>query len=175
MKRAAGIVTDRGGSTSHAAIVSRELGVPAVVGTGTATQCCATARRSPCPAPRARSGVIYDGLLDFDFEDIDLSAIPETRTEVMVNIADPAAAFQWWRLPARGVGLARMEFIINNADQGPPDGAAPSRAGLRRRPADSRTGRAAMRARPTISSRRWRAASGRLAAPVLSPIRRSSG
>ncbi|MBA3055669.1 MAG: phosphoenolpyruvate synthase [Sphingomonadales bacterium] len=114
MKRAAGIVTDRGGSTSHAAIVSRELGVPAVVGTGTATSALCDGQEITLSCASGEKGLIFEGLLEFGVEDIDISAIPETRTEVMLNIADPAAAFQWWRLPAKGVGLARMEFIINN-------------------------------------------------------------
>lgn len=113
MKRAAGIITDRGGSTSHAAIVSRELGVPAVVGTGTATATFRDGQDVTLSCASGDKGLIYEGLLDFEAEDIDLSAIPETRTAVMLNIADPSAAFQWWRLPAKGVGLARMEFIIN--------------------------------------------------------------
>lgn len=114
MKRASGIVTDRGGSTSHAAIVSRELGVPAVVGTGAATTILRDGQDITLSCASGEKGLIFEGLLDYAAEDIDLSAIPETRTEVMLNIADPAASFQWWRLPARGVGLARMEFIINN-------------------------------------------------------------
>jgi pyruvate,water dikinase len=113
MKRAAGIVTDRGGSTSHAAIVSRELGVPAVVGTGNATATLHDGQDITLSCAGGETGLVFDGLLDFDFEDIDLSAIPPTKTAVMVNIADPSAAFQWWRLPAKGVGLARMEFIVN--------------------------------------------------------------
>jgi pyruvate, water dikinase len=115
MKRAAGIITDHGGTTSHAAIVSRELGVPAIVGTGDAsvrildgeeiTLCCAD----------GDVGTVYRGLLTFDKEEIEVDAVPATRTEIMVNMASPSAAFQWWRLPAKGVGLARMEFIINSA------------------------------------------------------------
>jgi pyruvate, water dikinase len=114
MKRAAGIVTDRGGSTSHAAIVSRELGVPAVVGIGNATSVLHDGQEITLSCASGEKGLIFEGLLDYAAEDIDLSVIPETRTEIMLNIADPAAAFQWWRLPAKGVGLARMEFIINN-------------------------------------------------------------
>jgi pyruvate,water dikinase len=114
MKRAAGIITDRGGSTSHAAIVSRELGVPAIVGTHDATVKLSNAQEITLSCASGEIGLVYSGLLDFGVEDIDLSAIPETRTELMLNIADPAAVFQWWRLPAKGVGLARMEFIINN-------------------------------------------------------------
>lgn len=114
MKRAAGIVTDHGGSTSHAAIVSRELGVPAVVGTGTATSLIRHGQEITVSCASGDKGQVFAGLVDFDVDEIDLSAIPETRTQVMVNIADPSAAFQWWKLPAKGVGLARMEFIINN-------------------------------------------------------------
>lgn len=114
MKRAAGIVTDHGGSTSHAAIVSRELGVPAVVGTGTATSLVRDGQEITVSCASGDKGQVFAGKLDYAVEDIDLSAIPETCTQVMVNIADPSAAFQWWKLPARGVGLARMEFIISN-------------------------------------------------------------
>ncbi len=113
MKRAVGIVTDHGGSTSHAAIVSRELGVPAVVGAGNATTSLRDGQNITLSCAGGETGLVFDGLLAFDFEDINLSAIPATKTAVMVNIADPAAAFQWWPLPAKGVGLARMEFIIN--------------------------------------------------------------
>ena len=114
MKRASGIITDHGGNTSHAAIVSRELGVPAVVGTGNATSVLHSGQDITLSCATGETGMVFDGLLDFESEEIDVGALPETRTNVMVNIADPAAAFQWWRLPAKGVGLARMEFIINN-------------------------------------------------------------
>jgi len=113
MKRAAGIVTDHGGATSHAAIVSRELGVPAIAGTGNATSVLGHQQDITLCCAEGDVGSVYAGLLPFDREEIDLGTIPQTRTEVMVNIANPAAAFQWWRLPAKGVGLARMEFIIN--------------------------------------------------------------
>ncbi|XAS64325.1 phosphoenolpyruvate synthase [Micrococcaceae bacterium Sec5.8] len=113
MKRAAGIVTDRGGPTSHAAIVSRELGVPAVVGTGNATTVLAEDVPVTISCAEGDEGRVYAGSLAYKTEDVDLGELPETRTKVMVNIASPAAAFQWWRLPADGVGLARMEFIIS--------------------------------------------------------------
>ena len=115
MKRAAGIVTDHGGTTSHAAIVSRELGVPAVVGTGNGTALLRDGRPVTLSCAEGERGTVYDGKLDFSAEEIDLSALPATRTDMMVNLADPDMALRWWRLPARGVGLARMEFIINNA------------------------------------------------------------
>jgi len=114
MKRAAGIVTDHGGTTSHAAIVSRELGVAAVVGTGDASTCIRDGQKITLSCAEGEVGLVYDGLLDFEQAEIDIGSLPVTKTAVMVNIANPAAAFQWWRLPARGVGLARMEFIINS-------------------------------------------------------------
>lgn len=114
MTRASGIVTDHGGPTSHAAIVSRELGIPAVVGTGTATEVLKEGQDITLSCAEGDQGHIYEGTLTFETEEIDLGTLPATRTAVMVNIASPAAAFQWWRLPAAGVGLARMEFIINN-------------------------------------------------------------
>ncbi|MCY7286795.1 MAG: phosphoenolpyruvate synthase [Cryobacterium sp.] len=114
MTRAAGIVTDHGGPTSHAAIVSRELGVPAVVGTGTATDVLTDGQLITISCAEGDEGYVFEGKLTFETEEIDLGTVPETRTNVMVNIASPAAAFEWWRLPADGVGLARMEFIINN-------------------------------------------------------------
>lgn len=114
MKRAAGIVTDHGGPTSHAAIVSRELGVAAVVGTGDATEVLAGREVVTLSCAEGEEGHVYDGKLDFEVEEVDTGSLAETRTDIMVNIASPAAAFTWWRLPAAGVGLARMEFIINN-------------------------------------------------------------
>ena len=114
MKRAAGIVTDHGGPTSHAAIVARELGVPAVVGTGKATAVLHDGDPITLDCATGDKGLIYPGVLPFDREEVDLAALPTTRTQIMVNIADPATAFTWWQLPANGVGLARMEFIISN-------------------------------------------------------------
>ncbi|CCA93162.1 MULTISPECIES: phosphoenolpyruvate synthase [Novosphingobium] len=115
MKRAAGIVTDHGGTTSHAAIVSRELGVPAIVGTGNGTDVLSEGQAITLSCAEGDRGHVYEGALAFDAEDIDLAAIPDTRTAIMVNLASPAAALRWWRLPAKGVGLARMEFIVSNA------------------------------------------------------------
>lgn len=112
MKRAAGIVTDHGGPTSHAAIVSRELGVPAIVGTGTATAVLTEGKTVTVSCAEGAEGRVYDGAVAFDSVDVDLGELPRTRTGIMVNVASPAAAFRWWRLPADGVGLARMEFII---------------------------------------------------------------
>lgn len=114
MTRASGIITDHGGSTSHAAIVSRELGIPAVVGTGTATTTLRDGQEVTLSCAEGDVGHVYDGVLTFETQQIDLRRLPPTRTKVMVNVASPEAAFRWWRLPAQGVGLARMEFIIND-------------------------------------------------------------
>lgn len=114
MKRAAGIITDHGGATSHAAIVSRELGVPAVVGTGTATQLLREGQSVTLSCAEGDRGAIYDGVLPFRCEEIDIGQLPAVHTELMVNLASPSAAYRWWRLPGSGVGLARMEFIISN-------------------------------------------------------------
>lgn len=114
MKRAAGIITDHGGTTSHAAIVSRELGVPAIVGSQVASRLLQDGQMVTLSCAEGDRGVVYDGVLAFEATDIDLTELPETRTDMMLNIASPAAAMRWWRLPARGVGLARMEFVINH-------------------------------------------------------------
>ncbi|UUN25613.1 phosphoenolpyruvate synthase [Streptomyces sp. FIT100] len=112
MKRASAIVTDHGGRTSHAAIVSRELGVPAVVGSGRATRVLRDGQDVTVSCAEGEHGHVYAGLLDYEETETDLSGLPSTRTRVMLNLADPAAAFRWWRLPADGVGLARLEFIV---------------------------------------------------------------
>ena len=114
MKRAAAIVTDHGGRTSHAAIVSRELGLPAIVGAGNATHVLHDEQMVTVSCAEGDLGFVYEGVADYETEDLDLTAIPATRTKVMLNLADPAAAFRWWRLPADGVGLARMEFVVSN-------------------------------------------------------------
>lgn len=114
MKRAAAIVTDHGGRTSHAAIVSRELGLPAVVGTGNATATLCNGETVTVSCAEGDQGYIYRGAARFTVEDIALGTIPATRTKVMINLADPAAASRWWQLPCDGVGLARMEFVIAN-------------------------------------------------------------
>ena len=114
MKRAAAIVTDHGGTTSHAAIVSRELGLPAVVGTGDASRTIPEGQELTVSCAAGDRGTVYEGTLAFDVEEVDLGELPESRTAIMVNVASPAAAFRWWRLPADGVGLARMEFVVNN-------------------------------------------------------------
>ncbi len=114
MKRVAGIVTDQGGRTCHAAIVSRELGIPAIVGTGDATHVLQDDQEVTLSCAEGDEGNIYEGILDYESTEVDLSDVPDTKTQIMMNIASPAAAFRWWQLPAQGIGLARMEFIINN-------------------------------------------------------------
>ncbi len=114
MKKAAAIVTDHGGRTSHAAIVSRELGLTAVVGAGDATAKLADGQEVTVSCAEGDTGFVYAGLLDFEVEEIAIDSIPATRTKVMLNLADPAGAFTWWQLPTDGVGLARMEFIVEN-------------------------------------------------------------
>ncbi len=114
MRRAAAIVTDRGGRTSHAAIVSRELGVPAIVGTGDATKVLEQEQYVTVSCAEGDEGFVYEGVAEFVTEDMDVTAVPRTRTKIMLNLANPAAAFRWWQLPADGVGLARIEFVIAN-------------------------------------------------------------
>ena len=117
MKRARGIVTDKGGATSHAAIVSRELGITAVVGTSNATSVIANGQDITVSCAEGDTGHVYEGLLASSREDVDLGDLPATRTAVMLNMASPSKAFKWWRLPAHGIGLARMEFVINDMVQ----------------------------------------------------------
>jgi len=115
MKKAGAIVTDHGGRTSHAAIVSRELGLPAVVGTGEATATLEDGQEVTVSCAEGDEGFVYEGIAEVEETELDLTDVPDTETLVMLNLANPAAAFRWWRLPADGVGLARMEFVIGNA------------------------------------------------------------
>src|SRR3972149_3583205 len=108
--RAAAIVPDPGARTSHAAIVSRELGLPAVVGTGNATSVLRDGQEVTVCCAEGDEGFVYAGAADFEVRETALQDIPKTRTHVMLNVANPAAALRWWRLPTDGVGLARMEF-----------------------------------------------------------------
>jgi pyruvate, water dikinase len=114
MKQAAGIVTDHGGRTCHAAIVSRELGIPAIVGTGKATEVLQNGQEVTISCAEGDQAYVYEGILPFEETEVNLEGIPPTKTRIMMNIGSPAAAFRWWRLPVEGVGLARLEFIINN-------------------------------------------------------------
>ena len=113
MRRAAAIITNQGGRTSHAAIVSRELGLPAIVGCGNATLGLSDGEEITVSCAEGDQGFIYQGQLAFEARVL-ASEAPQTETEVMINLANPAAAFRWWRLPCDGVGLARIEFIIND-------------------------------------------------------------
>ncbi|HKJ56123.1 MAG TPA: phosphoenolpyruvate synthase, partial [Nitriliruptoraceae bacterium] len=114
MSRASAVITDRGGRTAHAAIISRELGVTAVVGSSDATRILETGQLVTVSCVDGDSGKVFEGALDWEEEEIDLSDLPETTTQVMMNLASPGAALGWWRMPADGIGLARMEFIIND-------------------------------------------------------------
>ena len=117
LKKAAGIVTNHGGRTSHAAIVSRELGIPAVIGTGNATETLTDGQEVTLSCVEGTDGYVYEGLLDYETDDLDLEALPDTDTNIMLNVASPAAALTWWRLPVEGIGLARMEYLVNNVIQ----------------------------------------------------------
>jgi pyruvate, water dikinase len=114
MKRAAAIVTEHGGRTSHAAIISRELGLPAVIGAGDVMSVLHDQQEITVSCAEGGEGFVYEGVAKTEVSDVDIGSIPKTETKVMLNLANPAAAFRWWRLPADGVGLARMEFVISN-------------------------------------------------------------
>jgi len=119
MKKAAGIITNRGGRTCHAAIVSRELNIPAIVGAQGATEIIKPDQSVTIDCSQGETGFVYDGFVEFAIEEIDIKNISTQKVpcEIMVNIADPASAFSVAMLPNDGVGLARLEFIINNAIQ----------------------------------------------------------
>ena len=114
MKKAAAIVTDRGGRTCHAAIVSRELGLPAVIGTQNATEKLKDGQEVTVCCAEGETGRVYAGLLGFDVNRVDLEALEQPRTKIMLNVANPEEAFALSFLPNAGVGLAREEFIISN-------------------------------------------------------------
>lgn len=114
MRRAAAIVTDQGGRTAHAAIVSREFGIPCVVGTGTATTALRSGQEVTVCCSEGSEGHVYKGKLPFDVQVIDASTVPETRTKIMLTVADPRQAFHQSAIPNDGVGLARTEFIVTN-------------------------------------------------------------
>ncbi len=114
MKKASAIVTNRGGRTCHAAIVARELGVPAVVGTGNATEALKEDRFVTVSCAEGEVGYVYDGKIEYTVEEVDLRELPKPKTPIMFNIATPEGAFDLSFLPNDGVGLAREEFIINN-------------------------------------------------------------
>ena len=113
MKRASAIVTNRGGRTCHAAIIARELGIPAVVGCGNATEVVADGRDVTVSCAEGDEGYVYDGQLDFDETLIELDSLPDIPVKLMMNVGNPDRAFDFANIPNRGVGLARLEFIIN--------------------------------------------------------------
>ncbi|MFC7490697.1 MULTISPECIES: phosphoenolpyruvate synthase [unclassified Knoellia] len=113
MKRASAIVTNRGGRTCHAAIIARELGIPAVVGTGSATRDLADGREVTVSCAEGDTGLVYDGLREFSVSETELDDMPDVPVKIMMNVGTPEQAFEFSRLPHRGIGLARLEFIIN--------------------------------------------------------------
>lgn len=114
MKKASAIITNRGGRTCHAAIIARELGVPAVVGCGDATELVTDGSEVTVSCSEGDEGHIYEGLLDFDYNVRQLNEMPEIPVKIMMNVGNPDRAFSFAQLPNDGVGLARLEFIINN-------------------------------------------------------------
>ena len=114
MKRASAIVTNRGGRTCHAAIIARELGIPAVVGCGNATELLKDGTLVTVSCSEGDTGKIYDGLLETEITEVQRGAMPEIATKIMMNVGNPQLAFDFCQLPNEGVGLARLEFIINN-------------------------------------------------------------
>ncbi len=113
MKKAAAIVTDRGGRTCHAAIIARELGIPAVVGTGKASQILKDGTPVTVSCAEGEAGFVYEGLLDYTLQETSLDTMPEAPVKIMMNVGTPEQAFSFSKLPNHGVGLARLEFIIN--------------------------------------------------------------
>ncbi len=113
MKRASAIVTNRGGRTCHAAIIAREMGVPAVVGCGDATEVLTDDEPVTVSCAEGETGLVFEGQLDFDRQIIELSALPPSPVSIMMNVGNPDRAFDFASIPNKGVGLARLEFIIN--------------------------------------------------------------
>jgi pyruvate,water dikinase len=113
MKRSAAIVTNRGGRTCHAAIIARELGIPAVVGCGDATKVLVEGQPVTVSCAEGDTGLIFDGQLDFEMQQIELDSLPPSPVKIMMNVGNPDRAFDFASIPNKGVGLARLEFIIN--------------------------------------------------------------
>jgi pyruvate, water dikinase len=114
MKRSSAIVTNRGGRTCHAAIVARELGIPAVVGTGNAADVLSEGEEVTVSCAEGDTGKVYAGKLDFECDQEEAAALPEPPVKIMMNVANPERAFEFSQIPNHGVGLARIEFVINN-------------------------------------------------------------
>ncbi len=113
MKRASAIITNRGGRTCHAAIIARELGVPAIVGCGNATETLTEGQEVTASCAEGDTGFVYEGLIDFDMQSNTIDTMPELAFKVMMNVGNPDRAFDFAQIPNEGVGLARLEFIIN--------------------------------------------------------------
>ena len=120
MKKAAAIVTNQGGRTCHAAIVARELGIPGIVGTETATGSLKTGEAITVCCAEGEEGHVYEGILPFEVSDVSIDQLPKTRTAIMMNVGNPEDAFSLAEIPNDGVGLARLEFIIANHIQAHP-------------------------------------------------------
>jgi pyruvate, water dikinase len=114
LQRAAGIITDHGGRTCHAAVISRELGIPSIVGTNDATRVLHDGQEITLSCAEGDRGFAFEGTLPFRTTTTRVADVPRTRTRVMLNIASPTTALRWWRLPCHGIGLARMEFMISD-------------------------------------------------------------
>jgi pyruvate,water dikinase len=114
MKKASAIITNKGGRTCHAAIIAREMGIPAIVGCGNATEILKDGMMITASCAEGDEGYIYEGEIKYTQTEYDLSQLPEVETDIMLNVASPGLAFQFSHLPNKGVGLAREEFIINN-------------------------------------------------------------
>ena len=113
MKKASAIVTNRGGRTCHAAIIARELGIPAVVGCGNATKTIKDGTPVTVSCAEGDEGIVYDGELEYEQQQIELDSLPEIPVKIMMNVGNPDRAFDFANIPNKGVGLARLEFIIN--------------------------------------------------------------
>lgn len=112
MSNITGIITDFGGRTCHAAIVSRELGIPAIVGTQNATERMIEGQMVTLSCAEGEIGNVYEGVVGYEVKEIQINKLPRTNTQIMMNMAAPEGSMKWWRLPADGIGLARIEFII---------------------------------------------------------------
>ncbi|SDL36550.1 phosphoenolpyruvate synthase [Kriegella aquimaris] len=117
LKKAAGIITDQGGRTSHAAIVAREVGAAAIVGSNNATKVIQDGQEITISCAEGDTGIVYDGLLEWDEKEVDLSILGKPKTQPMLILADPDQAFKFSFYPSEGVGLMRLEFVINNSIQ----------------------------------------------------------
>ena len=114
MKKASAIVTNQGGRTCHAAIIARELGIPAIVGCDEATEAIRSGQAITVCCAEGEEGHVYPGMLPFEIKEVELDQVPRTRTQVMMNLGNPQEAFSLAAIPNDGVGLTRMEFIIAN-------------------------------------------------------------